>query len=36
MNPNTKQYWKWLGVKITDGIYKEIKTTNVISLQEIL
>lgn len=25
MNPNTKQYWKWLGVKITDGIYKEIQ-----------
>ncbi len=25
MNPNTKQYWKWLGVKITDGLYKEIQ-----------
>ena len=25
INPNTKQYWKWLGVKITDGLYKEIQ-----------
>jgi len=25
INPNTKQYWKWLGVKITDGVYKEIQ-----------
>jgi hypothetical protein len=25
INPNTKQYWKWMGVKITDDVYKEIQ-----------
>lgn len=24
-NPSTQQKWKWLGVSITDGVYKEIQ-----------